>query len=146
MAAGVSFLQHWLVVVALLRLLSVYLGYFNLDRFKTNLFDKAPEQVTELYGRTFAIWTTLSCVLCLVCARNPTARPIYGATLASFVIAIFHFVTETAIYGTMSWKTAAVPLTIAGFSTLWMGFGINYYTLEAGVPNADDVKEESKDD
>lgn len=143
MAANTTFLQHWLVVVALLRLLSVYIGYFNFERFRTNLFDKAPDQVSELYGRTFAIWTSLSCVLCLVCARNPCNRPVYAATLASFLLAIFHFTTEAAIYKTLTWGKAMVPGMIAGFSTLWMGFGWNYYTSETtDVPADEGVKEE----
>lgn len=34
--------------------------------------------MTELYGRTFAIWTVTTCVLCLICARDPTIPAIYG--------------------------------------------------------------------
>lgn len=34
--------------------------------------------VNELYGRTFAIWTLTTCVLCLICAKNPCVPAIYG--------------------------------------------------------------------
>ena len=35
--------------------------------------------VTDLAGRIFATWTLTSCVLCLICARNPCVPAIYGA-------------------------------------------------------------------
>lgn len=60
------------------------------------------------------MWTTLSCILCLACARNPTSQAVYGVTLASFLLAIAHFLSEALIYDTMSLSKAAVPLTIAG--------------------------------
>ena len=34
--------------------------------------------VNELYGRTFATWTITTCVLCLICAKNPRVPAIYG--------------------------------------------------------------------
>ena len=41
-----------------------------------------------------------------------------AATLASFVLAIIHFVSEVTIYGTMSWRKAATPLVVAGATAL----------------------------
>ncbi len=37
--------------------------------------------VTDLYGRTFAIWTLTTCVLSLICARDPREPAIYGELL-----------------------------------------------------------------
>ena len=34
--------------------------------------------VTDLAGRIFATWTLTSCMLCLICARNPSVPAIYG--------------------------------------------------------------------
>lgn len=34
--------------------------------------------VTPMLGRLFAAWTSVTCVLCLACARDPTNRSIYG--------------------------------------------------------------------
>ena len=42
-----------------------------------------PCAVNDLYGRTFGMWTTLSCVLCLCCARNPCNKILYGALSGS---------------------------------------------------------------
>ena len=86
---------------------AVFLGYFDHTKFKTNLFDDAPQEgglsdcyavvgpvharyyalllllvlyvaVTELCGRVFGIWTLLTCALCCICARNPCVPSIYG--------------------------------------------------------------------
>jgi hypothetical protein len=89
----------------------VYLGVFQHSYFKSHLFDLQPvlgasacsgalhEQaaaslpesvhktlanaVNELYGRTFATWTLTTCALCLICAKNPHVRAIYGALCRS---------------------------------------------------------------
>ena len=39
--------------------------------------------VNELFSRTFAVWTLTSCMLCLICARNPCNPAIYGARSAA---------------------------------------------------------------
>eukprot|EP00882_Tetradesmus_deserticola_P001237 GHRQ01001338.1.p1 GENE.GHRQ01001338.1~~GHRQ01001338.1.p1 ORF type:complete len:161 (+),score=43.75 GHRQ01001338.1:190-672(+) len=136
MASSVKALARWLVVVACLRLLSVYIGIFNPEYFRTKLIDLRPDLVNDLYGRLFATWTMLTCGLCLICARNPTNAAVYGATLLSFVVALVHFVTELLVFKTMSIKGAATPLIIAGLSTLWMGAGWNYYTFHSKQPAA----------
>lgn len=129
-------LQRWLVLVACLRLFSVYIGLFDLDKFKIGLFDLQPELVHPLYGRTFATWTTLTCALCLFCARDPTSPPIYGATLTSFVLALLHLGSETLYFKTISWRGGLTPMLIAGLTTLWMAAGWNYYTCYCRVEAA----------
>ncbi|KAK9818265.1 hypothetical protein WJX72_009742 [[Myrmecia] bisecta] len=135
---SVTALRRWLVFVALLRLLSVYLGFFQPKRLATNLFDKAPEQVTDLYGRTFATWTTVTCALCLLCARNPRVPAIYGATLFSFAIALVHFASELLFFETISLVNALQPMFFAAVSVLWMGAGWNYYTSLAATETSED--------
>lgn len=58
--------------------------------------------VTEVHGRTFGTWTLLTCTLCYICAFNLDNKPIYLATLLSFVYAFGHFLTEYLIYQTMA--------------------------------------------
>lgn len=58
--------------------------------------------VTEVHGRTFGVWTLLTCTLCILCAFNLENRPIYLATFLSFIYALGHFLTEHLIYDTMS--------------------------------------------
>jgi len=128
---SVTALSRWLVCVALLRLLAVFLGFFNHSRLQTNLFDLQPNQVTPLYGRTFGTWTLLTCALCLICARNPRVPAIYGATLFSFVVALVHLGSELLLFKTMGLFNALQPLVVAAVSALWMGAGWNYYTQMA---------------
>ncbi|GMH41063.1 hypothetical protein BSKO_08973 [Bryopsis sp. KO-2023] len=123
-------LRRWLIVVAALRLLSVYLGLFDVAKFREYLFDLKPELVTDLYGRTFATWTFLTCALSIICSRSPENPAIYGATLVSFVIALLHFGTELLLFKTISLQKALSPMIVAGLSTLWMGAGWNYYTQQ----------------
>ncbi|CAL8462404.1 g1937 [Coccomyxa elongata] len=144
---SVTALRRWLVFVALLRLFSVYLGVFQYKYFQSNLFDQRPELVNELYGRTFATWTVTTCALCLICAKNPRVPAIYGATLISFLAALVHFSLELLVFKTMSLKSAANPMIIAGLSALWMGAGWNYYTnlaSEVEVSETESIEEASK--
>ncbi|PKU76231.1 Ergosterol biosynthetic protein 28 [Dendrobium catenatum] len=58
--------------------------------------------VTDIHGRTFGVWTLLTCTLCLLCALNLENKPLYLATFLSFVYALGHFLTEYWIYHTMA--------------------------------------------
>lgn len=66
--------------------------------------------VTDVHGRTFGIWTLLTCTLCFLCAFNLENKPLYLATFLSFIYAFGHFLTEYLIYHTM----AASNLTTVG--------------------------------
>lgn len=114
--------------VAFLRFFSVILGYFYPDTLSENVFAAALDQATPLQSRTFAIWTTTSCMLCLLCARNIGNRQLYAATFGSFVIALGYFVLEHVVYETVPLKRAMQPLVVASISIMWMGAGFNYYT------------------
>ncbi|RMZ53570.1 hypothetical protein APUTEX25_003392 [Auxenochlorella protothecoides] len=128
---SVTALRRWLVFVALLRLLAVVIGFGSPDKLRTNLYNRKPFLVNDLQGRTFAVWTLTSSVLCLICARNPCVPSIYGATLASFAIALLHFLLELTVFGTLDWRGALQPGIVATVSVLWMGAGWNYYTSYA---------------
>ena len=108
-----------------------HIFYFN----NNILFSSPPITVSALQARTFATWTLTSCLLCLICARNPCIPAIYGATLGSFLIALLHFLLELLAYKTVGLKTAIQPMIVAGVSSLWMIAGWNYYT--AFAPHAE---------
>jgi hypothetical protein len=57
--------------------------------------------VTEVHGRTFGVWTLLTCTLCFICSFNLENKPLYLATFLSFIYAFGHFLTEYLIYHTM---------------------------------------------
>jgi hypothetical protein len=125
---SVTALQRWLYTAAILRLFSVYLGFFDWTKFRTNLYSGKPDLVTELQGRTFAVWTITTCALCLICAKDPKVPSIYGATLFSFLVAFLHFAAELLVFKTTTPLSALSPLLVSGISVLWMGLGWSYYT------------------
>ncbi|KAF5831906.1 Erg28 like protein-domain-containing protein [Dunaliella salina] len=133
-------LQRWLILVACFRLLSVGIGIFKPDKFKTTLFDLAPSFVNPLFGRLFAAWTMVTCILCVACAWQPTNRAIYSVTLCSFLVALAFFLSESIIFKTVGLRALASPLIVAGISVAWMSAGFNYYTREAMFCSGDPSK------
>ncbi|CAI5999481.1 unnamed protein product [Closterium sp. NIES-64] len=111
-------LGYWLLLVAFARLSSVYFGYFNLWALQVAVYSK--RTMSDVHGRTFAVWTAVTCTLCILCALHLDSRPLYLATLTSFVFALLHFLLELLVYKTMTVKNFAAPCFFASVSTVWM--------------------------
>ena len=78
------YLQCWLGFVSSLRLLSVYFGYFAPEILKDKVFDSCEQaEMTNLVGRTFAIWTTVTCAITMTLAINPSSKPLYLAVVST---------------------------------------------------------------
>lgn len=120
-----EWLRCWLLLVAALRCYSVFAGYFNPWALRVGVFAKT--EVTDVHARTFAAWTAVTCALCVLCASAPRSRPLYGATLASFAVALAHFLAEYALYGTMTLANLAAPGIVASVSIVWMVISWVYY-------------------
>ncbi|CAM6102622.1 unnamed protein product [Calypogeia fissa] len=107
----------WLICVGLLRLSSVWFGFFDIWALRLAVF---PE-MTDIHGRTFATWTLLTCTLCFLTAitlqKNKT---LYLATFLSFVYALAHFLVEHFIYKSMPLRGLATTGFFAGTSIIWM--------------------------
>uniref|UniRef100_A0A2C9U165 Ergosterol biosynthetic protein 28 n=1 Tax=Manihot esculenta TaxID=3983 RepID=A0A2C9U165_MANES len=84
------------------------------------LFFACCHAVTEIHGRTFGVWTLLTCTLCFLCAFNLDNKPLYLATLLSFIYAFGHFLTEYLIYQTMAIGNLTTVGIFAGTSIVWM--------------------------
>ena len=108
--------QYWLFFVAFLRSISVVVGYFGPSAFQRSLFTSSTSQVTPLAARTFAIWTSITCTLCVVCAFHLHERGIVLATAASFYAAAFYFTAELLVFRTVTLKDWGVVVSffIAG--------------------------------
>lgn len=72
--------------------------------------------MTEVHGRTFGVWTLLTCTLCYLCAFNLDNKPLYQATFLSFIYAFGHFLTEYLIYDTMAISNLITVGIFAGMS------------------------------
>ena len=118
-----EYLTIWLYVVAALRLLSVGIGYTRPLTLAKRVFPTpASAQVTPLMGRTFGIWTLVTCTLCVLCAQEPDPNAsIFLATFLSFVYAGGYFVLELVVYKTVTVKSVLSPAVVAGTSVVWMG-------------------------
>ncbi|CAN4122466.1 unnamed protein product [Withania somnifera] len=111
-------LGWWLMLVGTLRLASVWFGFVDIWALRLAVFSKTT--MTEVHGRTFGVWTLLTCTLCYLCAFNLHDRPLYLATLLSFFYAFGHFLTEFLIYQTMEIKNLVTVGIFAGTSIVWM--------------------------
>ncbi|KAL5562345.1 hypothetical protein UlMin_032092 [Ulmus minor] len=124
-------LSLWLMFLGSLRLLSVWFGFFDIWALNLAVFSKCP--MTEIHGRTFGVWTFLTCTLCFLCAFNLENKPLYLATFLSFVYALGHFLTEYLIYQTMAIKNISTVGFFAGTSIVWMLLQWNAHQPKASL-------------
>ncbi|XP_024356802.1 ergosterol biosynthetic protein 28 isoform X1 [Physcomitrium patens] len=88
----------------------------------------------DVHGRTFGVWTLLTCLLCVMTAFNLDNEALYLVTFLSFVFALGYFLIECFIYQTMAVKNVASLFFFAGGSIIWMsiewnkhhGLGVQY--------------------
>lgn len=106
-------LSWWLMFVAILRSISVILGYVAPTRIQQQLFSTAALQATPLTARTFSVWTFLSGSLALICAYHLHERGIYIATLLSFILAAIYFTLELIVFQTVKLKDWSVAMSFA---------------------------------
>ena len=119
------YLSRWLLLAALLRVFSVYIGFFSPVKFQIALFRRKPEVVTTAFGRLFGTWTVITCILCVACAQNIDNEALYLSTFSSFIVALLYMLNELIVHQTIDVKGATSPLIVAGVSIVWMG--LNYY-------------------
>ncbi|KAA3453958.1 ergosterol biosynthetic protein 28 [Gossypium australe] len=78
-------LGWWLMLVGSLRLASVWFGFFDIWALRLAVFSNTT--MSEVHGRTFGVWTLLTCTLCFLCAFNLENKPLYLVTFLSFIYA-----------------------------------------------------------
>lgn len=128
-------LGWWLIAVGTLRLISVWFGFFDIWALRLAVFSKTT--MSEVHGRTFGTWTLLTCTLCYICAFNLDNKPLYLATLLSFVYAFGHFLTEYLIYHTMAISNLTTVSIFAGMmkNLLACSTNLTYFTLFSLILN-----------
>ncbi|XP_022772258.1 ergosterol biosynthetic protein 28 isoform X1 [Durio zibethinus] len=105
-------LGWWLMLVGSLRLASVWFGFFDIWALRLAVFSNTT--MTEVHGRTFGVWTLLTCTLCFLCALNLENKPLYLVTFLSFIYAFGHFLTEYLFYHTMALSNLTTVGIFAG--------------------------------
>ena len=106
-------LSRWLVLVASLRAFSTICGYISPAVLQNNLFVGAHGSYTPLAGRTFSVWTAVTCSSCLIAASHADSIVALEMCALTFVLAIIYFSLEVVVYRTISVAAAAPPFVIA---------------------------------
>ncbi|KAG2648137.1 ergosterol biosynthetic protein 28-like [Panicum virgatum] len=96
----------------------------------------ARAEMTDVHGRTFGVWTLLSCTLCFLCAFNLDNRPLYMATFLSFVYAYAHFILEYLVYHTFTAANLGSFALVAVTSIVWMLLQWNSHAPRAAAKRA----------
>eukprot|EP00271_Cylindrocystis_brebissonii_P023251 TRINITY_DN9540_c0_g1_i1.p1 TRINITY_DN9540_c0_g1~~TRINITY_DN9540_c0_g1_i1.p1 ORF type:complete len:154 (+),score=30.02 TRINITY_DN9540_c0_g1_i1:166-627(+) len=122
-------LQGWLFLVGFFRLSSVYFGFFNKWALELAVFSRS--QMTDIHGRTFGAWTSMTCLLCVMAALHFDNNALFLTTALSFILVFLSFLLEFAVYQTMSVKNFALIGTIASVSAVWMFYDILTKRLDA---------------
>jgi hypothetical protein len=104
-----------LLVVAALRLLSVALGYGWSWQLRDKVFAgrAGSKEYTALTGRTFAVWTAVTCLVCVITAFNLDNAPLMQLCVGTFVAALGYFALELLVYRTTTPATIASPFVVA---------------------------------
>jgi hypothetical protein len=111
--------------MSLLSLFNTLITYLVIGRKTTqNIYNKAPEQVTLLSVRTFGTWTAITAGVRLITAYNITNRHTYYLTLWTFIVAVWHFGSEWAVYRTATWDGVKLSLILDVGTPIWMLYGL----------------------
>lgn len=90
---------------------------------------RPPFAVTDLAGRIFSTWTLTTCMLCLVCARNPCNQAIYGELLPLLACSLAHaFPPHAKAFGVASTRPSFV--THAGATLLSFLIALLHFFME----------------
>jgi hypothetical protein len=114
--------RYWLVTIALGRLYSIWMGYCNVGQLHYRLYpQEKPKQITPLFGRLFATWTSTSVSLVLFLIYNPHNWELYVLNIVVFLGAVLsHFWLEWFVYKTGSLTNTLMITVIAGFTGVYM--------------------------
>lgn len=118
----VDYLRVWLVIIALGRLYSIWMGYKNSGQIHYRIYpQQKPQQITPLFGRLFATWTSTSICLTLFLAYNPYNWELYLLNIIVFLGAVLtHFMLEWFVYRTGSLTNTIMIFFIAGVTGFYM--------------------------
>ncbi|PGH27953.1 hypothetical protein AJ80_00207 [Polytolypa hystricis UAMH7299] len=111
-------LPKWLFFVSVVSSLNSLQSYRS-PFYASQLYNAAPPNA--LASRTFGTWTFLSCVIRMYGAYFIDEPHVYDLTMATYAVALTHFLSEWLVFGSAKAKGRFVsPLCVATGSLLWM--------------------------
>ncbi|OTB00579.1 hypothetical protein M426DRAFT_26492 [Hypoxylon sp. CI-4A] len=88
---------------------------------------RTQDQVTPLAARLFGTYTIISAIIRMYAAYNLHLAPIYQMTMWTYVVALFHFGSEFAVYKTAYLGPIATTFFFATTGIIWMTSQYNFY-------------------
>lgn len=124
-----GYLPKWLLFISIVSVFNSVQTYISGLELTRRVYERKPEQITELSARTFGTWTFVSCVIRFYGAFYLNEEHVFQMTFISYLIAITHFGSEWLIFGTCKFgKGLLGPLVVATTSLTWMYYQKEYYT------------------
>ncbi|XP_038072578.1 ergosterol biosynthetic protein 28 homolog [Patiria miniata] len=128
----------WVGIVGLTALVTSLQCFVDSSFLAERIYTLEKDAVTPALGRLFGTWTCLAGVVRAMCALNINSKPLYIATLFSFVLALAYFAAEFLIFKTAALTVGVIsPLIVAGGSTVLM------LIAYPGIFNKQDMSAES---
>lgn len=76
--------------------------------------------MSGITARTFAVWTTVTCIVTATCALSLDNKTVVALTASSFATVLCFFGLELALFGTMKFGNIVAPGIIASVSVGWL--------------------------
>ncbi|PCH42262.1 Erg28-like protein [Wolfiporia cocos MD-104 SS10] len=122
-----GWLPKWQLLVAVTAFFNTVQNFATL-KFTRRLYSAAPQTVTALQARTFAIWTLTSAAIRLYAAYNIHTKQVYDLALFSYLFAFAHFGSEILIFRSANINGPVVsPVVVSTVSLVWMFLQYDYY-------------------
>ncbi|EDO16148.1 hypothetical protein Kpol_1070p31 [Vanderwaltozyma polyspora DSM 70294] len=127
-----GYLPKWLLFISVVSVFNSIQTYISGLELTRRVYERKPQQTTELSARTFGTWTFVSSVIRLYGALYLNEEHVFQLTFISYIIALAHFGSEWMIFGTCKFgKGLLGPLVVASTSLTWMYNQKEYYTGSA---------------
>ncbi|KAF8525851.1 Erg28-like protein [Hysterangium stoloniferum] len=120
-------LPKWQLFVSGMAFLNSAQNLYTLSLTR-RIYTQAPQEVTGLQSRTFAIWTFTAAIIRIYCAYHINEKTIYDVAIWSYVAALAHFASEWLLFRSANFGAGLLgPLIVAPVSLFWMVNQYDFY-------------------
>ncbi|KAN0024416.1 hypothetical protein ACTFIV_008822 [Dictyostelium citrinum] len=122
-----EFLQLWLLIVGVYRLIMASLMIFKKKTFVIRtLYSLEPKNVSDLTTRILFLWVFGNSILTISTALNYENNGLFYLTWFSFVVGLTHYLSEFLYFKTNNFKNNISQLFFAGPAVFFMTIRILY--------------------
>ncbi|KAI6006522.1 Erg28 like protein-domain-containing protein [Pisolithus orientalis] len=121
-------LPKWQLLVVAMAVFNTIQNFATLKLTRKLYTRVAPNHVTALQARTFAVWTLTAAIVRGYAAYHIHDKRIYDMALFTYLIAFGHFSSEILIFRTARLNSAALsPVIVSTVSLIWMLRHYDFY-------------------